>query len=95
VNIYYTDLINLQYNFVKKPSIQTAAKITKAVNVSVEDLIIKIYGKHRNLQRYTAKENNDYFFCIILNLLLKLNPLRAIGGTQIKSIGVFLILMGH
>ena len=38
-DIPYTTLIKLESNVVKKPSVQTVAKIAKALDISVEDLI--------------------------------------------------------
>ncbi|MCQ9206044.1 MAG: helix-turn-helix transcriptional regulator [Omnitrophica bacterium] len=37
--IPYTTLTKLEYNVVKKPFVQTIAKIAKALNVSIEKLI--------------------------------------------------------
>lgn len=38
-DIPYTTLIKLESNVVKKPSVQTIAKIAKALNISIEELI--------------------------------------------------------
>jgi len=38
-DIPYTTLTKLESNVVKKPSVQTVAKIAKALDVSIEDLI--------------------------------------------------------
>lgn len=38
-NIPYTTLTKLESNVVKKPSVQTVAKIAKALDVSMEELI--------------------------------------------------------
>ena len=38
-DIPYTTLTKLESNVVKKPSVQTIAKIAKALNVSMEELI--------------------------------------------------------
>lgn len=35
----YTTLTKLESNVVKKPSVQTVAKIAKALNVSIEEII--------------------------------------------------------
>jgi transcriptional regulator with XRE-family HTH domain len=38
-DIPYTTLTKLESNVVKKPSVQTIAKIAKALNVSMEELV--------------------------------------------------------
>lgn len=38
-DIKYTTLTKIESNVVKKPSVQTMAKIAKALGVSIEDLI--------------------------------------------------------
>jgi len=38
-NIPYTTLTKLESNVVKKPSVQTMAKIAKALNISIEKLL--------------------------------------------------------
>ena len=38
-DIPYTTLTKIESNVVKKPSVQTIAKIAKALNVTIEDLI--------------------------------------------------------
>ena len=38
-NIPYTTLTKLESNVVKKPFVQTIAKIAKALNVSIEELL--------------------------------------------------------
>ncbi|MEK6646106.1 MAG: helix-turn-helix transcriptional regulator [Candidatus Firestonebacteria bacterium] len=38
-DIPYTTLTKIESNVVKKPSVQTIAKIAKALNVSMEELI--------------------------------------------------------
>ena len=38
-DIPYTTLTKLESNVVKKPSVQTIAKVAKALNVSIEELI--------------------------------------------------------
>ena len=38
-NIPYTTLTKLESNVVKKPSVQTIAKIAKALDVKIEELI--------------------------------------------------------
>ncbi|MBU4332639.1 helix-turn-helix domain-containing protein [Patescibacteria group bacterium] len=38
-DIPYTTLIKLESNVVKKPSVQTIAKIAKVLNISIEELI--------------------------------------------------------
>jgi len=38
-DIPYTTLIKLESNVVKKPSVQTIAKIAKVFNISIEELI--------------------------------------------------------
>jgi transcriptional regulator with XRE-family HTH domain len=38
-DIPYTTLTKLESNVVKKPSVQTIAKIAKALNVNIEELI--------------------------------------------------------
>lgn len=47
-DIPYTTLIKLESNVVKKPSVQTVTKIAKALDISIEELIRKIYGKYKN-----------------------------------------------
>lgn len=62
-DIPYTTFTKSESNIVKKPSVQTVAKIAKALDVGMEELIRQTLGKCKIQQRFTAirkKNRQDY-----------------------------------